>query len=152
MITTSKLSSDLPVNLPIYVVCAECKVWCGCSVPSSGVESWLVFRFVYQVQPLVILPVFLSCLCGHIPSSVNDCWSRQQGRALRDSALSFGESMGSPWISFFFRFRTWNLESSMCVVVWIASMLFLTKVRIHPLLPPIMSDRNHWYPLLGCNR
>ena len=58
MITTSKLFSDLPVNLPIYVVCAECKVWCGCSAPSSGVESWLVFRFVYQVQLMVILSVF----------------------------------------------------------------------------------------------
>ena len=58
MITTSKLFSDFPVNLPILVVCAECNVWCGCSAPSSGVESWLVFRFVYQVQLMVILSVF----------------------------------------------------------------------------------------------
>ena len=35
----------------------------------------------------------------------------------------------------------------MCVVVWIASMLFLTKVRIPSLLLPILSDRKHWYPL-----
>jgi len=35
----------------------------------------------------------------------------------------------------------------MCVVVGIASMLFLTKARIPPLLLPILSDRKHWYPL-----
>ena len=71
------------------------------------------------------------------------------GMLSRDRALSFGEYIFTSvrWKSFFLRLKTWNSESSICVLVWIALMLFLTKVRMPPFFLPTLSLRKHWYPL-----